>query len=227
RDKMGSRVFALFITGVALLGSRILALDHTVVEKRLNENTVSLTTKGSPQLCQLCEQFAAETLFYLKENETRIEIIDTLHQACLKFHSLKLECTKLVDYYAALFFAQIDSLSPEEFCVSASLCEEVTYIRLPGHEHACTLCHEVVDEIRTGLEDPEMELKIIEILLKGCNNTESFVQKCKKMIIQNTPVILEDIKKFLKKRDFCDSIRVCGGKIVRPRGGGLRGLSTA
>ncbi|KAF6985928.1 hypothetical protein CFC21_003734 [Triticum aestivum] len=235
---MGSRLFALFITGVVLLGSRILALDHTgmwpfnldpassFVEKRLNENTVSLTTKGSPQLCQLCEQFATETLFYLKENETRIEIIDTLHQACLKFHSLKLECTKLVDYYAALFFEQIDSLSPEEFCVSASLCEEVTYIRLPGHEHACTLCHEVVDEIRAGLEDPEMELKIIEILLKGCNNTESFVQKCKKMIIQNTPVILEDIKKFLKKRDFCDSIRVCGGKIVRPRGG-LRGMYTA
>lgn len=62
-----------------------------VVEKRLNENTVSLTTKGNPQLCQLCEQFATETLFYLKENETRVEIIDTLHQACLKFHSLKLE----------------------------------------------------------------------------------------------------------------------------------------
>lgn len=74
------------------------------------------------------------------------------------------QCTKLVDYYAALFFAQIDSLSPEEFCVSASLCEEVTYIRLPGHEHACTLCHEVVDEIRTGLEDPEMEVFFIRFL---------------------------------------------------------------
>ncbi|GJN14083.1 hypothetical protein PR202_gb00864 [Eleusine coracana subsp. coracana] len=182
---------------------------------------------GNPQLCQLCEEFAMEALFYLKENETQTEIINTLHQACSKFPSFKKECARLVDYYAPLFFTKIASLSPEEFCVSVSFCGEVKFIRPPRHEDTCTLCHEVVDEIVTNLEDPDMELKIIEVLLKGCNNTENFVQKCKRMIIQNAPVILEHIKKFLKKRDFCNSIHVCGGKTPHAGSQVLRSLSTA
>ncbi|OEL29930.1 hypothetical protein BAE44_0009052 [Dichanthelium oligosanthes] len=114
--------------------------------------------KENTQLCQLCEQFASEALFYLSENETQTEIIDTLHQACSKFPSFKLECTRLVDYYAPLFFTKIASLSPEEFCVSVSFCAETTCIHLPRHEDTCTLCHEVVDEIITNLEDPDMEV---------------------------------------------------------------------
>ncbi|RLN00429.1 prosaposin-like isoform X2 [Panicum miliaceum] len=182
--------------------------------------------KENSQLCQLCEQFASEALFYLNENETKTEIIDTLHQACSKFPSFKLECTRLVDYYAPLFFTKIASLSPEDFCVSISFCGEAKFIRLPRHEDACTLCHEVVDEIVTNLEDPVMELKIIEILLKGCNNAENFVQKCKRLIIQNAPIIMEHIKKFLKKRDFCNSIHVCGGKSVHAEAQVLRSLSS-
>lgn len=71
------------------------------------------------------------------------------------------QCTKLVDYYVPLFFTKIASLSPEEFCASVSLCEEVTFIRLPRHEDACTFCHEVVDEVLTDLEDPDMEVFFI------------------------------------------------------------------
>ena len=68
------------------------------------------------------------------------------------------QCTRLVDYYAPLFFTKIASLSPEDFCVSISFCAEAKFIRLPIHEDACTLCHEVVDEIVTNLEDPDMEV---------------------------------------------------------------------
>jgi saposin len=70
------------------------------------------------------------------------------------------------------------------------------------------------------------QLKIIEILLKGCNNAENFVQKCKRLIIQNAPIIMEHIKKFLKKRDFCNSIHVCGGKSVHAGAQALRSLSS-
>lgn len=222
---MGSRFLVMFIS-LTILGSRSLALDNAVGKKTPDDITASLTMKENPQLCQLCEQFSTEALFYLNENETQIEIINTLHQACSKFYSFKLECTKLVDYYVPLFFTKIASLSPEEFCASVSLCEEVTFIRLPRHEDACTFCHEVVDEVLTDLEDPDMELKIIETLLKACNNADNFVQKCKRLIIQNAPVILEHIKKFLKKRDFCNSIHVCRGRTVHAGAEVLRALST-
>ncbi|XP_052157290.1 uncharacterized protein [Oryza sativa Japonica Group] len=224
--KMGPRVVFMFIIAVMLLGDTSLAFDNAVGEKISNMET-SLTMKVDPQLCQICEEFATEALFYLNENETQVEIIATLHQACSKFPSFKLECTKLVDYYVSLFFTKVTSLSPEEFCESVSLCHKVTFIRLPRHEDSCDLCHEVVDEILTDLENPDVELKIIEVLLKGCNNAENFVQKCKKLIIQNAPIILEHIKKFLKKRDFCNSIHVCGGKIIPARAGDLGALSAA
>ncbi|CAL4907439.1 unnamed protein product [Urochloa decumbens] len=214
---MNTRVQVTFVISLVLLCATSLAFD----------DAASSAMKENPQLCQLCEEFASEALFYLKENETQAEIIDTLHQACSKFPSLKLECTRLIDYYAPLFFSKIASLSPEGFCVSVSFCAEATFIRLPKHEDTCTLCHEVVDEIVTDLEDPDMELKIIEILLKGCNNAENFVQKCKRLIIQNAPIIMEYIKKFLEKKDFCNSIHVCGGKTVHAGAQVLRGLSSA
>ncbi|KAG2620111.1 prosaposin-like isoform X1 [Panicum virgatum] len=224
---MGKRVQVIFVASLVLSCTISLALDDDATIKAPNVSKVSLAMKENSQLCQLCEQFTTEALFYLNENETKTEIIDTLHQACSKFPSFKLECTRLVDYYAPLFFTKIVSLSPEDFCVSISFCVEAKFIRLPIHEDACTLCHEVVDEIVTNLEDPDMELKIIEILLKGCNNAENFVQKCKRLIIQNAPIIMEHIKKFLEKRDFCDSIHVCGSKTVHAGAQVLRSLSSA
>ncbi|RCV18243.1 hypothetical protein SETIT_3G284400v2 [Setaria italica] len=224
---MITRVQVTFLISLVLWCATSLALDDAAGIKTPNAGTVSPAMNENPQLCQLCEEFASEALFYLKENETQTEIIATLHQACSKFPSFKLECTRLVDYYAPLFFTKIASLSPEDFCVSVSFCAEATFIRLPRHEDTCTLCHEVVDEIVTNLEDPDMELKIIEILLKGCNNAENFVQKCKRLIIQNAPIVMEYIKKFLEKRDFCNSIHVCGGKTVHAGAQVLGSLSSA
>ncbi|XP_021303119.1 proactivator polypeptide-like 1 [Sorghum bicolor] len=224
---MGTGVQVMFIISLVLWCTTSFAMDDAAATRIPNVGTLSLSMKENPQLCQLCEEFASEALFYLNENETQTEIIDTLHQACSKFRSFKLECTSLVDYYAPLFFTKITSLSPEEFCASLSFCGEVTFIRLPRHEDTCTLCHEVVNEIVTNLEDSDMELKIIEILLKGCNNAENFVQKCRTLIIQNAPIIMEHIKKFLEKRDFCNSIHVCGGKSVRAGSQILRSLSSA
>lgn len=218
---------AMFIISLVLWCTTSFALDDAAATRIPIVGTLPLSMKENPQLCQLCEEFASEALFYLNENETQTEIIDTLHQACSKFGSFKLECTRLVDYYVPLFFTKFASLSPEEFCASASFCGGVTFIRLPRHEDTCTLCHEVVDEVVTNLEDPGMELKIIEILLKGCNNAEDYVQKCKRLIIQNAPIIMENIKKFLEKRDFCNSIHVCGSKSVRAGSQVLRSLSSA
>lgn len=224
---MGSCVGVMFLMSVLLSMTTSLALDDSTDIRTQNVATTSLTMMENLQLCQLCEEFTMEALFYLNENETQTEIISTLHQACSNFPSFKLECARLVDYYAPFFFTKIASLSPEEFCVSVSFCGDVTLIRLPRHEYTCNLCHEVVDEIVTNLEDPDMELKIIEILLKGYNNTENFLQKCKRLIIPNAPVILEEIKKVLNKRDFCNSIHVCGGKTPLAGSQVLRGLSTA
>jgi len=100
----GKRVQVIFVASLVLSCTISLALDDDATIKAPNVSKVSLAMKENSQLCQLCEQFTTEALFYLNENETKTEIIDTLHQACSKFPSFKLECTRLVDYYAPLFF---------------------------------------------------------------------------------------------------------------------------
>jgi saposin len=59
----------------------------------------SLTMMENPQLCQLCEEFTMEALFYLNENETQTEIISTLHQACSKFPSFNLDVFFYLIYF--------------------------------------------------------------------------------------------------------------------------------
>jgi saposin len=81
----------------------------------------------------------------------------------------------LVDYYAPLFFTKVASLSPEEFCALLSFCWEVTFIRLPRHEDTCTLCHEVVDEIVTNLEDPDMEVFVCYTFIISIYSNQWFV----------------------------------------------------
>jgi saposin len=64
----------------------------------------SLTMMENPQLCQLCEEFTMEALFYLNENETQTEIISTLHQACSKFPSFNLEVFFLPDIFLVFLY---------------------------------------------------------------------------------------------------------------------------
>lgn len=54
-----------------------------------------------------------------------------------------------------------------------------------------------------------------------------FLFQCKRLIIQDAPIIMEYIKKFLEKRDFCNSIHVCGGKTVHAGAQVLGSLSSA
>lgn len=71
------------------------------------------------------------------------------------------QCILLVDYYASLFFVEIDKISPEEFCRKVNLCEKMVVVNLQKSEETCTLCHHVVDEIITKLKDPDAQVIIV------------------------------------------------------------------
>ncbi|CAD6232888.1 unnamed protein product [Miscanthus lutarioriparius] len=65
-------------------------------------------TASSGKLCQLCEQYSTEALFYLTQNETRTEILSILHHECASLAPLKQQCITLVDYYVPLFFLELE-----------------------------------------------------------------------------------------------------------------------
>jgi len=160
-------------------------------------------------VCTLCEEFAADALKFFADNKTQTEIMDTLHKSCSKLLSFKQECISLVDYYAPLFFLQISSVQPGDFCQKVNLCEQIATISRDLHKDSCGLCHHAVAEALLKLKDPDTQLEIIELLLKACDSVENYVKKCKKMVFEYGPLILVNAEQFLETNDICTIVHAC------------------
>ncbi|THU70119.1 hypothetical protein C4D60_Mb08t21690 [Musa balbisiana] len=161
------------------------------------------------QFCTLCEEYTSQVINYLGGNETQAHIISTLHKACSRMHFLKQQCISLVDHYAPLFFLELSTITPEQLCEKANLCGDTELVNLPKSSDFCTLCHNIVKEILTKLEDPDTQLEVIKMLMKGCEEVGSYVRQCKKLVLQYVPPILINAEKFLETTDVCTAIYAC------------------
>ncbi|CAD6239861.1 unnamed protein product [Miscanthus lutarioriparius] len=166
-------------------------------------------TASSGKLCQLCEQYSTEALFYLTQNETRTEILSILHHECASLAPLKQQCITLVDYYVPLFFLEVSMVTPEKFCESMHLCKKGMKISLPTREGTCGLCHHVVVEILVMVKDPNTQLEVIDLLTKTCSKAQNYEQQCKRLVLKYTPLILVKSQKFLETTDVCSAIHAC------------------
>lgn len=220
---MGGRVGVIFLFALAaswVCDARELGTIVNLLPVETEVSDVSVLEKTHPdahvtegvarnELCVLCEEYAGEALTYLAENKTQTEIISTLHKSCSKLHSLEQQCITLVDYYAPLFFLEISSVQPGEFCQKVDLCEPVvTYTRLLSKD-SCGLCQQTMAEVLTKLKDPDTQLEIIELLLKGCNSVQNYVKKCKRMVFEYGPLILANTEQFLETNDLCTVLHAC------------------
>ncbi|XP_042471281.1 prosaposin-like isoform X1 [Zingiber officinale] len=218
QGSMGSRgwffLVLILVIGWANADARSLAeLDVLVTEVdfELIENPIR-TFKGvkrNEQLCTLCENFASQAAQYLSKNKTQTEIIETLHQACSEMKPFEEQCLLLIDYYSALFFAEISKIHPEEFCTKFNLCEAMASISLLKTENSCTICHDVIAKVLVKLKDSDAQFEVIKMLLKECNEVEQYVQQCKKLVLHYGPLILVNGEKFLEDTDICTAIHAC------------------
>ncbi|KAK4359219.1 hypothetical protein RND71_021448 [Anisodus tanguticus] len=164
---------------------------------------------GNEQLCTLCEEYTAKAVNYMANNKTETEIMDLLHKSCLKMPFYKEECAILVDYYAPLFFLEINRIRPEDFCQKFGLCEQEVTISQVVSGKNCDLCHQVVTEAEKKLKDPDTQLEILELLLKACGAIKPYARKCKKLVFEYAPVILVNAEQFLEKNDICTILHAC------------------
>ncbi|XP_038988918.1 proactivator polypeptide-like 1 isoform X2 [Phoenix dactylifera] len=167
----------------------LLTLDIMVDYKIQSENRMSESVARNQELCTLCEEFTSQAIYHLGENKTQAEIINTLHQACSRLHSFEKQCVLLVDYYAPLFFIEIATIHPEQFCEKVNFCKKTILIPLPKRDDACTICHHAVVEILTKLKDPDMQ--------------------CKRLVFEYGPLIMVNLEKFLETTDVCALIHAC------------------
>ncbi|CAN0879583.1 PSAP [Linum grandiflorum] len=164
------------------------------------------------QMCTFCQQFSRQALRYLKDNETRTEIVDFLHKTCSYVPYMKKECLSVVDYYVPLFFAQVSAIRPDDLCRKISFCHEGAYIASKVQENTCGICHETVSEVLAKLKNPEVQLEIIELLLKACNSLDSRKAQCKKLVFEYGPLVLTNAEQFLEKTDICAVLHACNNE---------------
>lgn len=74
------------------------------------------------------------------------------------FYFLVEQCITLVDYYAPLFFLEVSSVQPVEFCRKVNLCQQVAMISSQLREDSCGLCHRAVSEVLVKLKDPDTQV---------------------------------------------------------------------
>ncbi|KAJ6852102.1 prosaposin-like [Iris pallida] len=213
---MGLRIFFILLFVIAIgcihVNARSLTSDSMVTEMDSKvPSEVSIEVSRKEEVCTLCQDFTTQVTHYLADNKTKAEIVGILHLACSCLHSFKHQCKLVVDYYAPLFFTEIATVQPELFCKKINLCNDMTSVRLSKIDNPCTLCHRVVGEVLTKLQDPDTELEVIEVLLKSCNKIEHFVQECKKLVFEFGPLILTNAEKFLETTDICVATHVCRG----------------
>ncbi|KAL3753460.1 hypothetical protein ACJRO7_000805 [Eucalyptus globulus] len=160
-------------------------------------------------VCMLCEEYTAQALDYIGDNKTQTEILELFHKSCSHLASFEQECLSLVDSYATLFFSEVSSVEPEEFCRKVKLCERKVFLSSQLREDSCELCHHAVSEVLDKLKDPDTQMDIIQILLKACNSMESYAKKCKKMVFEYGPLVLANAEQFLEANDVCATLHAC------------------
>lgn len=63
-----------------------------------------------------------------------------------------------MDYYAPLFFLEVSSIQPGEFCQKVNLCEQMALLSTQFKEDSCQLCHHAVSEVLEKLKDPDTQV---------------------------------------------------------------------
>ncbi|XVF37435.1 hypothetical protein REPUB_Repub20aG0007400 [Reevesia pubescens] len=184
--------------------------DASVVQiNQGQDGDILETVARNDNLCTLCEEYVTEAIGYLSQNKTQTEIVEMLHESCSRIQSFEQQCITLVDYYAPLFFVEISSIQPEDFCTKFNLCKKVALISSQIREDSCGICHHAVSEVLIKLKDPDTQLDIIELLLKGCNSVQNYVKKCKRIVFEYGPLILANTEKFLETTDVCTILHAC------------------
>ncbi|KAG0478710.1 hypothetical protein HPP92_013429 [Vanilla planifolia] len=195
----------MMVSKLALVILGIMVISCCRIEA---SNVEHLDVMGG-QLCQTCQELTTKAVFFLSANETRAEIVEALHEACFNIHSFKQQCMSLLDHYVPLFFLEVSKLQPKLLCQKVKLCGVTSVVDLLKQDNPCTLCHNVINQILTKLDDPDTQIEVIRTLLKVCNQVESYSNQCKKFVLEYGPIILANTEKFFEKTDICSVLHVC------------------
>ncbi|KAF8099791.1 hypothetical protein N665_0237s0045 [Sinapis alba] len=190
---------------IILLGLTLLSDARSFLHSSISEEV-----SKNEKVCTLCEEYVNVAISYLEKNETQAQIIEDLHDRCSHMRGFAQQCVTLVDYYVPLFFIQLESFQPEDFCKRMNLCDKVVaLVEEARRQDSCVVCHKTVSDILIKLQDPDTQLDIVQLLLKACKSFKNYEKKCKRLVFEYGPLILVNANDFLVKNDVCTLLRAC------------------
>ncbi|PKU81192.1 proactivator polypeptide-like 1 [Dendrobium catenatum] len=193
-----------------LLGVMVIAYSSYSNAKNienLNIMDANAVITRNEKLCEICQDYTTKVISFFEKDGTAIN--QTLYHVCSYLHSLEEQCLSLVDHFISILFAEIAKLQPENICKNVYLCENKALAHELKYDDPCTVCHNVVSEVLSKLDDPDAQLEIIQKLLKGCSQIGNFSLQCKRLVLEYGPVIIFNAEKFFEKTDVCTAIHAC------------------
>ncbi|KAL9675385.1 hypothetical protein QQ045_003587 [Rhodiola kirilowii] len=175
------------------------------------EVSIPAQLEKSEPVCTYCEQSVARAMQYLSGNNTQQQIFAILHASCSRLKSFADECSKVVDYYAPMFFFELSIIQPDDICQKANLCEIMNKEResiLSGH-NICNTCRQKVSDILYGLKERDTQLAYIETVKIGCKSMPIYLEKCVPMAYELVPQVIRDLENFLGASDICATYFGC------------------
>jgi saposin len=63
-----------------------------------------------------------------------------------------------VDYYLPLFFLEMTSVQPGDFCNKVNLCQNIANFSLQVQENSCEFCKDTISSLLDKIQDPDTEV---------------------------------------------------------------------
>ncbi|KAL0928911.1 hypothetical protein M5K25_000843 [Dendrobium thyrsiflorum] len=175
--------------------------------EHLNMMDANAVITKNEKFCEICQDFTTKVISFFEKDGTAIN--QTLYHVCSHLKSLEQKCLSVVDHFISILFAEIAKLQPEKICKKVNLCENKGLAHVIKYDDPCTICHNVVSEVLSKLDDPDAQLEIIQKLLKGCGQIGNFSLQCKRLVLEYGPIIIVNAEKFFEDKDVCTAIHAC------------------
>ncbi|KAJ7539879.1 hypothetical protein O6H91_11G113200 [Diphasiastrum complanatum] len=185
----------------------------TVLEIQSDENVPALDdVENKPNfICTKCLQLSKHAEELLSNPDTPTHAREFLAEhVCYKFtDDPEKKCEELLDTYIPVALAKLQEyMAPGRMCMGSGLCRNDSKSLIANAEN-CVVCRYVVVELKIKLQDPKTQMKLIEILLDGCQKVPNHVDQCQTAVLEYVPLLLANLKTVLDPNVLCAKIGAC------------------
>ncbi|KAG1368729.1 proactivator polypeptide-like 1 [Cocos nucifera] len=175
-------------------GSKLSSMEgrspNSICNSCLEASRKAEKTLGDPNLFGYVDILASEVCHILPSD---------LKAKCLQKSEAYMDQTKL---------SLQDLFHEESLCNNTGLCLDEFMLPTDTEEKTCLACRKAVKNLFIQLKTPKMRMKIMEALIRNCEEADEDEEQCKQLVYMYVPLILSKLDK-LRTSDLCRLMNLC------------------